>query len=118
MQVRDLTNDYRWRLGIENWRHDKNAFIDDRLVTPEDTTTFKKHMSNFNYAFKNPSSNCMYTPFWCRDQNFRKYFEIRKRHGIKPSVNVSGYYNKDKAVAYWDGLIQGQELLRDVDKVK
>ena len=39
----------------------------------------------------------MTTSSWCRDQNFRKYFEIRKRHGIEPSVDVNTFYNKDKA---------------------
>ena len=54
-------------------------------------------MSNANGQSKNPIQHCVTTAYWTRDQNFRKYFQMRKRHGIEPSVNVNSYYNKDKA---------------------
>ena len=60
--------------------------------------SFKKKMSNFNSQTKNMNENCLTTAYWCRDQNFRKYFEIRKRHGISPSVDVKGFYNKDRII--------------------
>lgn len=82
---------------------------DNRIIATDDTTTMKKKMSNFNNIWKNPSANCMTSPYWCRDQNFRKYFETRKRHGIEPSVNVNTFYNKDKERDYYDGLAQAKK---------
>ena len=41
--------------------------------------------SNFHQMKKNKRLSMMWTNWWCRDQNFRKYFEMRKKHGIKPS---------------------------------
>ena len=35
----------------------------------------------------------IHTNWWCRDQNFRKYFEMRKRHGVAPAI--SGFYHDD-----------------------
>jgi hypothetical protein len=74
-----------------------------------DTTTTKKKMSNFNSMNKNPSQNCITTAYWCRDQNFRKYFEMRKKHGIEPSVNVKKFYNRDKVDEYYNSLIQAND---------
>ena len=34
----------------------------------------------------------MHLNWWCRDQNFRKYFEMRKKHDIKPSL--TGFYHE------------------------
>ena len=30
--------------------------------------------------------------WWCRDQNFRKYFEMRKKNDIRPSE--TGFYHE------------------------
>src|SRR4051812_11777272 len=70
-----------------------------------DTTGMKKKMANFNNLNKNLHENSFTTSFWCRDQNFRKYFEIRKRHNIEPALNYSKFYNRDKCEAYYDGLL-------------
>ena len=35
----------------------------------------------------------IHTNWWCRDQNFRKYFEMRKRHDIRPAL--SGFYDDE-----------------------
>jgi hypothetical protein len=70
-------------------------------------------MSNFNAYNKNPSQNCITTAYWCRDQNFRKYFEMRKKHGIEPSTNVGKFYNKDKCSPYYDGLFEASMFLAD-----
>lgn len=75
----------------------------------------KKKMSNFVYQFKNYHPNMITDPYWCRDQNFRKYFEIRKRHGIEPSVDVKTFYNKDKEQPFYQGI---EELNRLVTNVK
>lgn len=117
-EYRDKENEWRMRRGIENWRLDKNSFIDDRVVTGPDTTTFKKHISNFNAQFKEPHVRCYTNPYWCRDQNFRKYFEMRKKNGIEPSIDVSTYYNKDKAAAYWNSHIQMDDMLARVSEIK
>jgi len=109
-----------WQIdrGIQLWSLNKNDYIDDRLVTGPDTTTFKKHISNFNAMFKNPHGRCATTAYWCRDQNFRKYFEIRKRHGIEPSTNESTYYNKDKEQLYWNSQMKAEAMLSAVNEIK
>jgi hypothetical protein len=60
----------------------------------------------------------MTSPYWCRDQNFRKYFETRKRHGIQPSVDYNKFYNKDKATAYYEGLVKMNDQLDMVNTIK
>lgn len=73
-------------------------------------------MSNFNSINKNPIEHCVTTAYWCRDQNFRKYFEMRKKNGIKPSVKVSNYYNKKLCKTYYNnqaklyGMIKASEF--------
>ena len=42
---------------------------------------------------RNKRVSMIHTNWWCRDQNFRKYFEMRKRHDIRPSL--SGFYHED-----------------------
>jgi len=53
---------------------------------------------------KNFHPNNATDAYWCRDQNFRKYFEIRKRHGIVPSVDYNNFYNKDKEQKFYQGI--------------
>ena len=50
--------------------------------------------------------------------NFRKYFEIRKKHGIKPSTNVKHYFNKDKAKAYYKTLFNVNLQIDRVGNIK
>ena len=76
----------------------------------------KKKISNFAGSHKNRHERLMTTSYWCRDQNFRKYFETRKRHGIKPSVDYNSFYNKDKAVPYYEGLVEQHNLLSNARK--
>jgi len=80
--------------------------------------TFKKKTANFNAMFKNISENCVTTAYWCRDQNFRKYFEIRKRHGISPSIDHSSFYNRDKVAPYYQGLLEASFVRNKVDNIK
>jgi hypothetical protein len=47
--------------------------------------------SNFHQIRRNKRTSMIHTNWWCRDQNFRKYFEMRKRHNIKPAI--SGFYH-------------------------
>jgi hypothetical protein len=48
--------------------------------------------SNFHQVRRNKKTCMMHTNWWCRDQNFRKYFDMRKRHDIKPSLR--GFYHE------------------------
>jgi hypothetical protein len=41
---------------------------------------------------KNKRGTNTWMNWWCRDQNFRKYFEMRKKNGIKPAL--SGFYHE------------------------
>jgi len=41
---------------------------------------------------RNKRISMIHLNWWCREQNFRKYFEMRKRHGIKPSE--TGFYHE------------------------
>ena len=80
--------------------------------------SFKKKMSNFNSQFKNMSENCLTTAYWCRDQNFRKYFETRKKHGIAPSIDVNGFYNRNICEEHYKGKLEASFLLNKVESVK
>lgn len=64
------------------------------------------------------SENCLTTPYWCRDQNFRKYFQMRKKHGIAPSVDYKNFYNKDKCKEYYYGQLEAIFMENKVEKVK
>ena len=54
---------------------------------------------------RNKRLGMIWTNWWCRDQNFRKYFEMRKRHGIKPSLK--GFYHEK---IYKEGLQKNQQI--------
>jgi hypothetical protein len=69
-------------------------------------------MSNFNGINKNPIEHCITTAYWCRDQNFRKYFEMRKKNGIQPSVDVKHYYNKNLCLPYYNTQAKLYELFQ------
>jgi len=64
------------------------------------------------------SENNLTTAYWCRDQNFRKYFEIRKRNGIAPSIDVKGFYNRDKCEPYYYGKLEASFLINKVENIK
>lgn len=79
----------------------------------------KKKMSNFFGQMKNYHRRMMTNAYWCRDQNFRKYFEIRKRHNIMPSVDVSTYYNKDKELDYYRAFdTLNNKITKDLKNIK
>merc|ERR1711924_395465 len=40
---------------------------------------------------RNKRISMIHTNWWCRDQVFRKYFDMRKKHGIEPAM--SGFYH-------------------------
>ena len=43
--------------------------------------------SNFHQKLKNKRISNVWFNWWCRDQNFRKYFQMRKKNGIRPSLS-------------------------------
>lgn len=103
----------------EDSSHSKDGLIQellsDRIIlflSYSETVMNKKKMSNFNAMYKNMHENNVTSAYWCRDQNFRKYFEMRKKNDIEPSVDYNNFYNKDKCKAYYDGLVE-MTFMRD-----
>ena len=80
---------WRYRLGETNRIHD-SGHKDRRF--PADRKKNYVRYSNFHQIRRNKKLNMIWTNWWCRDQNFRKYFEMRKKHGIRPSLN--GFYHE------------------------
>merc|ERR1719361_3012467 len=78
-----MMSKWRWHLG-ENNKHYDNSHSDRRL--PADRKKNYVRYSNFHQMRRNKRVSMIHTNWWCRDQNFRKYFEMRKRHDIKPSM--------------------------------
>ena len=71
---------------------------------------------NFNnfVKFKRPkSATKIWMNWWCRDQNFRKYFQTRKAHGIKPSDK--DFYS-DKI--YKEAKAKSKKLIKMRDSAK
>jgi hypothetical protein len=79
---------------------------------------FKKKMSNFNSQYKNIGEHCLTTAYWCRDQNFRKYFEMRKKHGIEPSIDYKNFYNRNICEDYYNGKLEATFLMNKVENIK
>ena len=80
---------WRYRLGETNKTHG-NAHRDRRM--PADRKKNYVRYSNFHQTRRNKRISMIWTNWWCRDQNFRKYFELRKKNGIRPSL--SGFYHE------------------------
>jgi hypothetical protein len=79
--------------------------------------SFKKKTSNFNGQYKNMSENNLTTAYWCREQNFRKYFEMRKKHGISPSIDTDNFYKRDTCKQYYEGLLEASFMAAKVEKI-
>ena len=47
--------------------------------------------SNFHQVRRNKRMRMIHVNWWCRDQNFRKYFQMRKKHNMRPSL--TGFYH-------------------------
>ena len=80
---------WRFRLGETNKTH--GAPHRDRRFPADRKKNYVRY-SNFHQTRRNKRLNMIWTNWWCRDQNFRKYFEMRKRHDIRPSL--SGFYHE------------------------
>jgi len=80
---------FRYRIGETN---DKHGLANKEMRFPVDRKKNYVRYSNFHQIRRNKRLGMIYTNWWCRDQNFRKYFEMRKRHDIRPSL--SGFYHE------------------------
>ena len=80
---------WRYRLGETNNKH-QLATKDRRH--PADRKKNYVRYSNIHQVRRNKRLGMIYTNWWCRDQNFRKYFEMRKKNDIRPSL--SGFYHE------------------------
>lgn len=75
----------------EHWRHmigetnDKHGPAHKDRRFPVDRKKNYLKYSNAYQQRRNKRLGMIYLNWWCRDQNFRKYFEMRKANGIKPS---------------------------------
>ena len=71
----------------------KNYHYPDSAVRfPADRHKNYLRYSNFHQKLRPRTVSFIKTPFWCRDQNFRKYFEMRKKYGKQPSM--TGFYHE------------------------
>ena len=78
-----MIENWRWHLGETNKRHPM-AVRDRRF--PADRKKNYVRYSNFHQVRRNKRLGMIHLNWWCRDQNFRKYFEMRKKHDIRPSL--------------------------------
>lgn len=85
----NMIEHWRWRIGETNKNH--AAMVSDRRFPADRKKNYVRY-SNFHQTRRNKRLSMIYTNWWCRDQNFRKYFEMRKRHDIRPSL--SGFYHE------------------------
>ena len=83
---------------IEHWRHrigetnDKHALGTKDRRFPADRKKNYVRYSNFHQVRRNKRLGMIQLNWWCRDQNFRKYFEMRKKNDIRPSE--TGFYHE------------------------
>ena len=84
-----MMNKWRWHNGDNNKFYD-GAHSDRRF--PADRHKNYVRYTNFHQVKRNKRVSMIHLNWWCRDQNFRKYFDMRKRNDIKPSM--SGFYHE------------------------
>ena len=59
--------------------------IHDEREMPRNRHKEYLRYSNFHQKTRTKRLTLIHYNWWCRDQNFRKYFEMRKKNGIRPS---------------------------------
>ena len=84
-----MISKWLWSVGEIN----KQVGMPNERRMPADRKKNYVRYSNLHQMRRNKRTGMIHTNWWCRDQNFRKYFEMRKRHGIKPAF--SGFYHDD-----------------------
>ena len=92
---------WKWHIGEIN-KHYDSPHSDRRF--PVDRKKNYVRYSNLHQIRRNKRVSMIHTNWWCRDQNFRKYFDMRKRHDIKPAM--SGFYHES---LYEDTMKRNQD---------
>lgn len=64
--------------------------IEDRRMPVDRKKNYIRY-SNFHQKLREKRMSMIFLNWWCRDQNFRKYFEMRKKNGIRPAEK--GFYH-------------------------
>ena len=77
-----MCENWRWHVGDTDKRH--MAPVKDRRFPADRKKNYIRY-SNFHQALRVKRLGMIHLNWWCRDQNFRKYFEMRKKNGIEPS---------------------------------
>ena len=78
---------------IEHWRYrigetNKLTGLEnrDRRMPVNRIKNYVRY-SNFHQVRRNKRLSMIHLNWWCRDQNFRKYFEMRKKKDIRPALS-------------------------------
>ena len=89
LQKEAMIAKWKWSIGEIN-KHYDSPHSDRRF--PVDRHKNYVRYTNFHQIRRNKRISMIHTNWWCRDQNFRKYFEMRKKNDIKPSL--TGFYHE------------------------
>jgi|TARA_B110000238_G_scaffold158604_1_gene171879 hypothetical protein len=81
---------WKWHIGEVNKHYD--APHTDRRMPADRKKNYVRY-SNFHQIRRNKRISMIHTNWWCRDQNFRKYFDMRKKNGIEPGF--SGFKHEE-----------------------
>ena len=74
---------WRYRIG-ETDRTNQGGKTRDRRFPANRHKNYIRY-SNFHQVRRNKRLSMIHLNWWCRDQNFRKYFEMRKKNDIRPA---------------------------------
>ena len=111
MKKENMMHKYRWANG-ETSKHFDSSHTDRRF--PADRKKNYVRYSNWHQVRRNKRVSMIHTNWWCRDQNFRKYFAMRKRHDLAPAMNgfqhEKIYEDSVKRNQDWANLRASQEL--------
>ena len=75
---------WRYRIGETNKTH--GSMNRDRRFPANRIKNYVRY-ANFHQVRRNKRLSMIHLNWWCRDQNFRKYFEMRKKHDIRPALS-------------------------------
>ncbi len=89
MKKENMIQKWKWHIGESNRYYDKEH--SDRRFPVDRHKNYVRY-TNPHQVLRNKRISMIHTNWWCRDQVFRKYFDMRKKHGIKPSM--SGFYHE------------------------
>ena len=75
---------WRYRIGETDKTH--GQLNRDRRFPANRIKNYVRY-SNFHQVRRNKRISMIHLNWWCRDQNFRKYFEMRKKKDLKPALS-------------------------------